>query len=84
MRRFVMYRMGDISDTHNNLQVNPSDQPQFEGVVFTDGTCAVRWLTACKSTSVWNSFADLMNVHGHPEARYGSKLVWLDEVSVSE
>lgn len=78
MRRFIMYRKGDLSATHNSTQVNPPDVPQFEGVVFSDGTCVLRWCTGAASTSVWKSFADAMAIHGHPEARYASELVWLD------
>ena len=75
MKTFTMYRR-NISqrDTHNELQRNADDEPQFEGVIFTDGTCAIRWLTARGSTSFWNSFEDMMDIHGHPE--YGSEIVW--------
>jgi hypothetical protein len=69
-----MYRRADISATHNDNQVNPPDTPQFEGVLFSDGKVAIRWLTKCRSTSVWDSFEDLMAIHGHPE--YESELVW--------
>ena len=75
MRAFIMYRKGDLSGTHNSDQANPPNEPQFEGVIFDDGTVAVRWLTAKKSTSFWNTFEDMMAIHGHPE--YGSELVWL-------
>lgn len=77
MQRFTAYRR-NISerDTHNELQKNPDDMPQFEGVIFTDGTVAIRWLTACRSTSVWNSMEDMLNVHGHPE--YGTYIAWHD------
>jgi hypothetical protein len=47
----------------------------YEGVVFSDGTVVLRWLTAYKSHSVWNSFDDFYQVHGHPE--YGTKIEWL-------
>ena len=73
-----MFRRGDLSATHNASQANAGDEPQFEGVVFRDGTCAIRWLTALRSTSVWADFATMLGVHGHPEARYGSELVWHD------
>jgi hypothetical protein len=55
MRRFTVYRRGDLSATHNADQVNAPDQPQYEGVVFSDGTTVVRWLTAARSTSVRRS-----------------------------
>jgi alpha-glucosidase (family GH31 glycosyl hydrolase) len=77
MKRFTAYRtMMSQRDTHNHYMKNPDDQPQFEGVVWTDGTCAIRWFTACSSTSVWNSLEDMLNIHGHPE--YGTKIIWHD------
>lgn len=78
IRRFEVFRRGDLSDTHTAGTVNAPDAVQFEGVVFSDGTCAIRWLTEFRSTSVWASFADAMAVHGHFEPRYGTELRWLD------
>lgn len=82
MRRFIMYRKGDLSKTHNEVQANPPDEPQFEGCIFNDGTCVVRWLTEKRSTSVWKCFEDMMDIHGHPE--YDSELVWLDKGAEQE
>lgn len=78
MRRFTMYRrdMAAAKAPHDANQMNAPDQPQFEGVVFTDGRVAVRWMTAKKSTAAWDSMADMLAIHGHPE--YGSELVWHD------
>jgi hypothetical protein len=76
MKRFTMYRRGDLSATHNANQANKPDEPQFEGVVFSDGRVAVRWLTAKRSVSVWDSLDDMLAIHGHPE--YQSELVWHD------
>ena len=76
MRRFTMYRRGDLSATHNANQANAPDDPQFDGVVFRDGSVAIRWCTAMKSTSVWASLDDALAIHGHPE--YQSELVWHD------
>jgi len=73
-RVFRAYRTEDISDTHDENQVNPPDQVQYEGVVFSDGRCAIRWLTNKQSTSVWDSFDDMFAVHGHPE--YGTVIEW--------
>lgn len=61
---------------HDEVQMNPEDEPQFEGVEFSDGTVAVRWLTAKRSTAVWASLDDMLAIHGHPE--YGSEIVWHD------
>lgn len=79
MKRFTAYRddMDIHHDTHNENQKNPESEPQYEGIIFTDGSCAIRWLTACKSTSVWDSFRTAMLVHGHPE--YGTRIVFHDE-----
>jgi len=84
MIRFQLYRTGDLSDTHNPSLVNPAAEPQLEGVIFTDGNCVVRWRTEHKSTSVWNSFATFLRVHGHPEGRYGTTIEFLDSGFVSD
>lgn len=77
MQRFTVYRR-NLSErgTHTTLQANPDDSPQYEGVVWTDGTVTLRWLTACKSHSVWASLSDVLNIHGHPE--YGTVIEWHD------
>ena len=79
MQRFTAYRT-KISerDTHNHYQKNPDDEPQFEGVIWSDGTVTLRWLTACSSHSVWSSIEDCLNIHGHPE--YGTVIIWHDGI----
>ena len=67
----------DNRETHNDSQKNPESEPQFEGVVFSDGTCVLRWLTPLRSTSVWPDFNSAMGVHGHPE--YGTRIVFYDD-----
>lgn len=59
---------------HTPDQLNPPDAPQYQGVVFADGTVVMRWLTARRSWSVWESFAEMFDVHGHPE--YGTRIAW--------
>ena len=76
MRRFTMYRRNVPDATHNADQKNAPDAPQFEGIVFTDGSVVVRWRTAKRSTSFWDSMDEMLAIHGHPE--YGSDLVWHD------
>lgn len=77
MQRFTAYRRAiSARDTHNDLQKNPDDVPQFEGVIWTDGSVTLRWLTACRSTSVWANIEDCLNIHGHPE--YGTEIEWHD------
>ena len=77
MQRFTVYRrkISEMS-THNLFRKNPDDLPQYEGVIFSDGTVAIRWLTPSASTSVWKCIEDMLNVHGHPE--YGTVIDWHD------
>ena len=74
MKTFTMFRRNVPDATHNVNQKNPPDEPQFEGVVFSDGRVAIRWLTEKRSTAAWDSMEDMLAIHGHPE--YGSELVW--------
>lgn len=76
MRRFRAYRPNAPEHYKAGGYANAPDEPQYEGIVFTDGTVAVRWLTLHRSTSFWDSFDELMAVHGHPE--YGTRIDWLD------
>jgi hypothetical protein len=77
MKRFTAYRRNiEARDTHNELQKNPNDMPQFEGVIWSDGTVTLRWLTPCASHSVWANIEDCLNIHGHPE--YGTDIIWHD------
>jgi len=77
MNRFTAFRE-HTTEFHTDDHQNPPDEPQFEGVVFEDGSCVLRWLTPLKSTSVWDSFETAMGVHGHPE--YGTKIIFHDDV----
>jgi hypothetical protein len=72
---FVGYRPDAAAlGKHTADQLNPPELPQYQGVIFADGTCVMRWLTAKRSWSVWDSFAEMFTVHGHPE--YGTRIVW--------
>lgn len=48
---------------------------QYEGVVFSDGSVVIRWLTQFNSHSVWKDYDTFYAVHGHPE--YGTVIEWL-------
>lgn len=76
MRRFRCYRPHPPEGYREQGVANPPDEVQFEGVEFSDGSVAIRWLTEFRSTSVWASWADAEHVHGHPE--YGTVIEWLD------
>jgi len=81
VRRFKVYRPNPPEHYREGGFANAPDEVQFEGVEFSDGTVAVRWMTERRSTSLWASLEDLMAVHGHPE--YGTLVNWLDEPSES-
>lgn len=74
MRTFTAYRPNVPTDTHNEDQRNEPHMPQFQGVIFDTGRCAIQWLTAIKSVSVFESFEEMMRIHGHPE--YGTYVVF--------
>ena len=77
LRRFIGYRPEVPEHYIEGGYGNAGDQAQYEGVQFTDGTVACRWLTEFRSTSLWASFDEFMAVHGH--ADYGTRIEWLDE-----
>lgn len=77
MNRFTVYRPAITEDTHNEYQSNAPEEPQYEGIVFSDGVCVIRWLTATGSTSVFESFDAMLRIHGHPE--YETRVVFHDE-----
>jgi len=54
---------------------NPPDEPQYEGIVFSDGTVCVRWLTQYRSHSIWSDWDTFYQIHGHPE--YGTRIDWI-------
>lgn len=81
MKRFKVYRPNPPDNYRRDGFANAPDEVQFEGVEFSDGWVAVRWLTLHKSTSLWESFDELMAVHGHME-EYGTIIGWLDDLRV--
>ena len=76
MRTFVGVRPNPPAEYIEKGITNAGDAPDYEGVVFSDGTVAIRWLTEYQSTSVWKSYEDFFQVHGHME--YGTKIVFDD------
>lgn len=76
---FSVYRRGDISDTYTESQVNAPDEIQFDGVIFEDDTTAIHWNTEIRSTSVFQYFDDLLEIHGHPEPAYATQFIFEGE-----
>jgi hypothetical protein len=70
MRRFHLQRDEDTSGVSGTGVV-------AEGIQFTDGHCALRWLSDTASTVLYDSVGDLIAVHGH-EGR--TQVVWTDEL----
>lgn len=50
-----------------------------EGVEFTDGRVALRWLTDTTSTGVYDSVGDVCSIHGHGGR---TEVVWVDTPEV--
>ena len=76
MRTFSVYRPKPPEGYVEGGFAVEVEKPQFQGVVFDDGTVAIRWFTLNGSTALWPSLEDLEQIHGHPE--YGTRWVWGD------
>lgn len=76
MRRFQGLRPCPPQEYVDKNLTSAGTAPDFEGVVFSDGTVALHWCGQYKSHSVWASWDDFHHVHGHPE--YGTVINWLD------
>lgn len=63
MKLFYLERKVDISGTSGVGRV-------AEGVIFDDGVCALRWVTANQhhSTAIYDSIEDVKKIHGHGAA----------------
>jgi hypothetical protein len=69
MRRFYLERLEDVSGVSGTGVV-------VEGVEFSDGTCAYRWISNCATTVIADSIEIVERVHGHD----GRTVVrWLDK-----
>lgn len=75
MKLFTGYRPNPPEDYKASGLANEPDKPQYQGVVFDDGSVALRWMTAVNSTSLFETYDQFYQVHGHPE--YGTYLEWL-------
>ena len=58
MRTFRLIRVEDASGVSGTGSV-------AEGVVFSDGVCALNWTTRFKSTAIYQSLEVLEAIHGH-------------------
>lgn len=58
MTRFQLVRYVDVTGVSGTGVV-------AEGVMFSDGTVSLRWLSDTPTTVVYNSVADVEAIHGH-------------------
>jgi len=68
MKRFNLHRFEDETGVSGTGVVS-------EGVMFTDGKCAMRWLTERTSVALYDSIDDLEYIHGHDGK---TVVVWID------
>lgn len=71
MRTFILYRVTDVSGISGTGVV-------AEGVQFSDGVCAMRWMTDTATTTVFASVQDVESIHGHDGA---TKIIFEDELT---
>jgi len=76
MRTFAGFRPDPPEEYQEKGITNSGESCDYEGVIFSDGTVVIRWLTQFRSHSVWASYDDFYQVHGHPE--YGTRIVFDD------
>lgn len=69
MRRFHLNRKSDESGVSGVGIV-------AEGVVFTDGTVVLRWVTQFKSTTIYSSIEECEKIHGHGGL---TEIIWKDK-----
>ncbi len=68
IRRFYLNRQQDHSGVSGTGNV-------AEGVEFSNGMCAITWITPYRCVTFWNSIKELEAVHGHE----GDTVIsWLD------
>jgi len=82
VRLFRGYRPNPREEYKDKGLTNSGETPDYEGVMFADGTLAVRWLTQYRSTSIWADWDSFYQVHGHPE--YGTEIRWYRTVEEKE
>lgn len=70
MRRFELVRDVDVTGVSGVGRV-------VEGVEFSDGRCAYRWLSELATTVVADRVEDVIEIHGHDGH---TRLRWLDEL----
>ena len=68
MKRFILKRIEDESGVSGTGIV-------AEGVMFSNGKCALTWITKYQSIAVYDSIEELENIHGHNGK---TVIVWME------
>ena len=76
-RVFRGYRPQPPTEYEEKGITNSGSAPDYEGVIWSDGTVSIRWLTQYRSFSNWDSWESFFQVHGHPE--YGTSIIFQGE-----
>jgi hypothetical protein len=74
MKRFHLFRYKDCSGVSGVGVV-------AEGVEFSDGTVAMKWLSKISALTLFQSIYDVEKIHGH---RGSTEIVWIDNKPISE
>lgn len=75
-RSFAGYRPNPPEEYRDKGITNAGRAQDYEGVIFSDGSVVLRWTTQFRSWSIWTSWAEMFQVHGHPE--YGTVIEFTD------
>ena len=67
-RRFQLVRDVDVTGVSGTGRVT-------EGLEFSDGQVAMRWLTSVSSIAFYHSIGDVLHIHGHDG---NTRLEWID------
>mgnify|MGYP001566963398 FL=1 len=80
MKTFTVYRTEarKVVNDFEKENYREGDLPQFEGIMFHDGSVAIRWFTETKSMSYWATMEDLKKVHIYAHPDYGTRIEWSD------
>lgn len=79
---FKGYRPNPPAEYVEKGITNAGNSVDYEGVIFSDGTVVLRWMTEFRSHSIWPDFATFYQVHGHPE--YGTIIEFADGTPVAK
>lgn len=71
MKQFYLLRLEDESGVSGTGRV-------AEGVIFSNGRCALNWLTAYESQAIYPSIDELEAIHGHGGK---TKVVYENEIN---